>query len=118
MSRNGHTKNEWMSKDVIEMIDPIFFLDRTNRTAKLPIDKPDETKQIDDAFECNICQTKIKRRDHFLAHIRQKHSGNSEQFACPVCDTKYGYKSKFNSTHDQKTSNISVNRIFITVATV
>lgn len=87
MSRNGHTKNEWMSKDVIEMIDPIFFLDRTNRTAKLPIDKPDETKQIDDAFECNICQTKIKRRDHFLAHIRQKHSENSEQFACPVCDT-------------------------------
>lgn len=112
MNSMGQTTVEWMDEPMIEFIDPAF-LNRwresvaTEKAAQANIDEATQDS-IDEATEvegnknyserltkCDHCDAVIKRGDHMKDHIRIHHSATKDEYSCPLCTSKSGYRSNW-----------------------
>lgn len=85
-NQNGDIKREWIDGDFIKLIDPHYVIpDYGNNNPEI---------EPGSVFECDKCNAKIKRRDHFLEHVR-RHLVDTKKMPCllPNCDSEFGYKS-------------------------
>lgn len=122
-NEKGEVRDEWLDRDGVSFIDPMFF-DRADAGSIRQNKTPDKTNEINMVvrsevekspkvktsklielavdLNCTECGKKFTRRDHLKVHVRTQHSTRTEMYCCSLCSSEFGYRANWKQHMGRK----------------